>query len=55
MLDTNNVSKDTISQPPCVYCDEPMRPVLSDRLHTSKELVHFFCEGCGWEVVVPLR
>ena len=41
--------------PLCTYCDRPMRPVLSDRLHPSDTLTQFVCDGCGWEVVVPYR
>jgi hypothetical protein len=40
--------------PPCVYCDIAMRAVLKDCLEASEIRIHLRCDGCGWEVVMPL-
>ena len=39
----------------CVYCDREMAPALTDRLVENQASTLFRCDGCGWEVALPLR
>ncbi len=56
MLNTDAPDRmSTKTLPRCVYCDRPMRPVLTDRLDPAEVFTQFVCQGCGWEVVVPFE
>ena len=56
MLHTDDQSRiSTQTLPRCVYCDRPMRPVLTDKLDPAEVFTQFTCQGCGWEVVVPFE
>jgi hypothetical protein len=39
--------------PCCVYCDKPMRRVLTESINGRVVLMQFACDGCGWEVTAP--
>lgn len=57
MTSPDPVTQDVIQSafvPKCVYCSTEMTRVLRDTLTESRYSL-FKCEGCGWEVAVPLQ
>jgi hypothetical protein len=41
--------------PTCVYCDREMRLRTADSLTADQVYLHFACDICKWDVVLPTK
>jgi hypothetical protein len=41
--------------PTCVYCDRDMRLRTADSLTADQLYLHFACDICQWDVVLPTK